>query len=326
MKKIFREIFIAAFAVIGFLIAWKMNYNYFWGAIAGLICGTVIVLIEKGLAKKTAREIVAIFLGLAVGLTIANLSAFVLTLIPFLKPHRPFIFAFANIMIGYLSVVVSLRRKEEFTFYNLFLTSEKERTIPKILDTSVIIDGRIADVCEIGFLEGTFLIPKFVLRELQYIADSADPLRRVRGRRGLDILKKMQNLRNIEIKMDDTPFDEMEVDAKLVKLAKLKDCKIITNDYNLNKVASLHGVAVLNVNELAGAVKPIFLPGEGLDIKLVKRGKEIGQAVGYLDDGTMVVVEDGSMKIGRVVSCVVTSMLQTPAGKMVFTKLKEESK
>ncbi|NIA19958.1 MAG: TRAM domain-containing protein [Xanthomonadaceae bacterium] len=191
----------------------------------------------------------------------------------------------------------------------------------KIVDTSVIIDGRIADLTETGFLEGILIIPQFVLQELQFIADSADPLRRTRGRRGLDILKRMQNQAFIEIKITDEDFSRIkEVDAKLVALAKKKSAKIITNDFNLNKVADLQGVEVLNINQLANALKPVVLPGETLQITIMKEGKEPLQGIGYLDDGTMVVVDHAKKLVGEKLDVVVTSVLQTTAGRMIFAK------
>ncbi len=193
----------------------------------------------------------------------------------------------------------------------------------KILDTSVIIDGRIADIARTGFIEGVLLIPGFVLQELQHIADSSDVLKRNRGRRGLDILNRMQKESKVAVHIVDEDFDDItEVDAKLVRLAQLKDAKVLTNDFNLNKVAELQGVDVLNINELANAVKPVVLPGEEMLVHVIKDGKEQGQGVGYLDDGTMIVVDGGRRFIGESVGVMVTSVLQTAAGRMIFAKPK----
>ncbi len=319
-----RFVFIVSMAIIGFIIAAKLDVRQpFLGAAAGAICAFIMALLERALARRSAREIVAVFVGLGIGLFIANVIAWVLVQIPFLQEFRYFIFPFLNIMTGYLGILTALRKKGEFAFLNIFLNSSSEKKIA-LLDTSVIIDGRIADIAELGFLEGTSIVPRFVLRELQYIADSPDPLKRARGRRGLDILKKLQSLSDIEVRIEDADLPEKEVDLKLVRLAELKGAKIITNDYNLNKIASIRGVRALNLNELAAVLKPVYLPGEEIKIKLVKRGKEIGQAVGYLDDGTMVVVDNGSTRIGREVTCIVTSLLQTAAGRMIFSKTKEE--
>lgn len=194
---------------------------------------------------------------------------------------------------------------------------------PNILDTSVIIDGRIADLCKTGFVSGTLVIPEFVLEELQHIADSSDLLKRNRGRRGLDILNKMQKELPINVVIHEERFDETpEVDSKLVKLAKLLPGKVVTNDFNLNKVCELQGVAVLNINDLANAIKPVVLPGEELSVQIVKDGKEFGQGVAYLDDGTMIVVEGGREFIGATVGVIVTSVLQTSAGRMIFARPK----
>ncbi|HTR45512.1 MAG TPA: PIN domain-containing protein, partial [Thermodesulfovibrionales bacterium] len=194
-----------------------------------------------------------------------------------------------------------------------------------ILDTSVIIDGRIADVCEAGFLEGVFLLPQFILQELQHIADSPDPLKRARGRRGLDILHRIQKMAHITVRITDEDFPKIrEVDAKLVALARAHEAKVVTNDFNLNKVAELQGVSVLNINELANALKPVVLPGETLKVFVMKEGKEYNQGVAYLDDGTMVVVENGRKLIGKNAEVSVTSVLQTTAGRMIFSKMKED--
>jgi uncharacterized protein YacL len=197
-------------------------------------------------------------------------------------------------------------------------------TAYKILDTSVIIDGRISDICDTGFIEGILVIPQFVLKELQTIADSTDPIKRTRGRRGLDILNKMQKDKNTMIKMTEVDFPEInEVDDKLVKLGSFMNAKLVTNDFNLNKVAEFHGVPVLNINQLSNALKPVVLPGEEMRIVLAKEGKDQSQAIGYLDDGTMVVVENGRRKLNHEVDVIVTSVLQTTAGRMIFAKLKD---
>lgn len=196
----------------------------------------------------------------------------------------------------------------------------------KILDTSVIIDGRVADLCETGFLEGTFVLPQFILNELQHIADSSDTLKRGRGRRGLDVLAKIQKMVDIEVSIIDEDFPHIkEVDSKIVMLAKKMNAKVITNDLNLSKVAELQGVRVLNINELCNALKPVVLPGEQLRVFVLKEGKEAGQGVAYLDDGTMIVVDNAKRFIGSTMTVVVTSVLQTQAGRMIFARLKEET-
>lgn len=200
-------------------------------------------------------------------------------------------------------------------------TRQDQRDDITILDTSVIIDGRIIDLCETKFIGGRFIVPRFILRELQQIADSSDSLKRNRGRRGLDILNKMQKNHNMDVKIHEEDFPEThEADAKLVKLAKLLNARVFTNDYNLNKVAELQNVHVLNINELSNALKPVMLPGEEVDVKVVKEGKEYNQGIGYLDDGTMIVVEGGRSLIGQRKKVAVTSVLQTSAGRMIFAK------
>ena len=201
----------------------------------------------------------------------------------------------------------------------LFKGSAQPQRSYRILDTSVIIDGRIADICETGFVDGTLVVPQFVLRELQQVADSADSLRRNRGRRGLDILQRIQKMAGVDVIVSDADFpDVKEVDLKLIELAKTLHGKIVTNDFNLNKVAQLRGVDVLNINELANSLKPVVLPGEAMKVFILKEGKEYNQGVAYLDDGTMVVVDNARPMIGKTIDVVVTSVLQTTAGKMIF--------
>ena len=218
---------------------------------------------------------------------------------------------------------------EEFKWpgWGFFAKGSHKKNGGKILDTSVIIDGRVADICETDFLEGPLIIPQFVLQELQHIADSADNLKRARGRRGLDILNRMQKGDTVEVKVVDEDYPDIkEVDAKLIALAREMNAKIVTNDFNLNKVAQLQGVPVLNINQLANALKPMVLPGEVLHLQIMREGKEQGQGVAYLDDGTMVVVENASRHLGQEVEASVTSILQTTAGRMIFTTLKEEQR
>lgn len=228
------------------------------------------------------------------------------------------------LVFGTAGILLGLTRASSF---QELVTAVKERKIhsgnPKIVDTSVIIDGRIVDILKTGFLEGTLIVPRFVLNELQHIADSADDLRRNKGRRGLDILKSMQdNSGNVHVEVvDDDPKEATEVDAKILVLAKLYGAKVITNDFNLNKVAQIEGIEVLNINDLSNALKPSMLPDERLEVKIVKEGKEQDQGVGYLDDGTMIVVDGGRSHVGKVVSVQVTSVLQTAAGRMIFTKM-----
>jgi uncharacterized protein YacL len=229
---------------------------------------------------------------------------------------------------GYIGLRMGLKKGDEINIagFNLFSKPPPHNENAKILDTSVIIDGRIADITETGFVEGPILIPQFVLSELQHIADSSDPVKRTRGKRGLEVLHHIQKQADVDVQIIDTDYPSVrEVDAKLVELAKEVHGKIVTNDSNLNKVAALQGISVLNINELANSLKPVVLPGEEMNVKILKEGKEMGQGVAYLDDGTMIVVDNGRRQIGRTVDVVVTSVLQTPAGRMIFSRLKEDS-
>lgn len=279
-----------------------------------------------GVQKTPIHDILAGALGLVAGLLIAILLTLRLPRdIPIIGEYLPVVVTMA---IGYIGLIVFVRKKDEL--FQLIGAGDKagptahsSGNAHKLLDTSVIIDGRIADIARTGFLEGSLLIPGFVLQELQHIADSSDVLKRNRGRRGLDILNRMQKDSKVTVQILDDDFDDLyEVDAKLVRLAQLKDAQVLTNDFNLNKVAELQGVGVLNINELANAVKPVVLPGEEMVVQVIKDGKEQGQGVGYLDDGTMIVIDGGRRFIGESIGVLVTSVLQTAAGRMIFAKPK----
>ncbi len=282
--------------------------------------------VRSKIHQLPTQQLVAAIIGLIVGLIVAALLAWPLSLLPgILGEVLPFIGA---IICGYLGIMVMTIRQQDIA--NLIsgrlplkgIALRRDNYV--LLDTSVIIDGRIADISRTGFISGTMLIPRFVLNELQHIADSSDMLRRNRGRRGLDMLNKLQKESVVPIRIHDIDVEEaQEVDDKLVMLAKKLRCPIVTNDYNLNRVAELQGVTVLNINELANAVKAILLPGESMKIRIIQPGKELGQGVGYLDDGTMVVVENGRRYINRTVEVVVTKVLQTTAGRMIFARLEE---
>jgi len=327
MANIVRIMFGLFCGMIGYFISHRLGHNPLLGALLGLVCAVVIIVIESILLRRSTRQVVSGLIGLAVGLIIASLLSYVVTIV--VKPAvggRILLFVFANVTLGYLGMVIAVRKGAELIFAGTGsqLPQAAISQTKKILDTSVIIDGRIADIAEARFLEGTTIVPRFVLEELQHIADSSDDLRRARGRRGLDILKRLQAQEQLAITIEDITIDENEkVDSKIVRLAQQRNASIMTTDYNLNKVADLHGVVVLNINDLAKALKPVFLPGEEIQVKLIRRGKEPGQGVGYLDDGTMVVVDEGSTKLGRNVVSVVTSVLQTTAGRMIFARLKK---
>lgn len=288
--------------------------------------------LESDLQKMSANDIVMGTVGLIAGLIIAFLISqiYVGIKVPYLDVILNVI---TYIILGYLGIVIATKKGKDIrgSLLNWRLSGSgtgkggktKSDATPKILDTSVIIDGRIADIMKTGFIEGQIVIPEFVLVELRHIADSSDALKRNRGRRGLDILNKIQNEYGVEIynSTREKSLDEIpEVDVKLLKLAQIMNGKVVTNDFNLNKVAGIKGVDVLNINELANTLKPVVLPGEEMILSLVKEGKENNQAVAYLDDGTMIVVEDGKRFIGQTIKVIVTSVLQTSAGRMIFAK------
>ncbi|WNF37045.1 PIN/TRAM domain-containing protein [Bacillaceae bacterium IKA-2] len=290
----------------------------------------LIRLVEEKLVKAPVTDVLFGTMGIIFGLIVAFLIVQTIssTNVPVLSSILPI---FLTLLLGYLGFQVGFKKRDELI--NLISRSKKKDNDEdikerhgvelKILDTSVIIDGRIADICQTGFLEGTLIIPQFVLEELQHIADSSDVLKRNRGRRGLDILNKIQKELSINVEIYEGDFEEIqEVDSKLVKLAKLLSGLVVTNDFNLNKVCDLQGVPVLNINDLANAVKPIVLPGEELHVQVIKDGKEHNQGIAYLDDGTMIVVEGGRDHIGKYLDVIVTSVLQTSAGRMIFAKPK----
>jgi len=281
---------------------------------------------EDALTKMPLMDIFFVVLGLIIGLLVALLLSTLVNQI-----RVPWLSAIISVVLyvlcGYLGVRTTIRRRSEITEPDWLHGNGKsvrgDIARPKILDTSVIIDGRIFDICQTGVMEGTLIIPGFVLQELRHIADSADALKRGRGRRGLDILYRMQKELNMPVQVEERDYDDLaEVDAKLLRLALEKKGVVITNDYNLNKVASVQNVPVFNINELANAIKPVVLPGEEMTVAVVKEGKEPNQGVGYLDDGTMIVVENGRRFVGEPVDCVVSTVLQTAAGRMIFAKLK----
>jgi uncharacterized protein YacL len=281
--------------------------------------------LQRRIKQTPTTDLLAAVTGLVLGLLIAVLLSFPLSLLPSpLREILPFIAAVAFALLG-MSTLISRRRDFAQLFTGrLPLRSTEAGVVDErsvLLDTSVIIDGRIADISRTGFLSGTLLVPRFVLNELQHIADSSDALRRNRGRRGLDILNRMQKDTARPLRISDMDVDEVrEVDDKLIALAKRLKCPVLTNDYNLNRVAEIQGVTVLNVNELANAVRLVFLPGESMRIEIIQEGKEVGQGVGYLDDGTMIVVEEGRRYIGATINVIVTKVLQTAAGRMIFAR------
>ena len=294
-------------------------------AFGGLLISGIIVLLESKVRSAHPKALIIGLIGLLCGLVTAWLIS---QAVPSQYDSSGIYIATRVILfvfLGYFGLVIALRYVDKINFASstIILNDENRLDGCKILDTSVIIDGRIADIIETSFVDGILIIPTFVLKELQSIADSADSMKRKRGRRGLDIVKRIQNNSNISIEILDRNFPHLhDVDSKLVELAKQINGKILTNDFNLNKVAEIHDVIVLNINDLANALKPIILPGEEFNLHIIKQGKEDRQGVGYLDDGTMVVVEDGDKVVNRKTDVVVTSILQTAAGRMIFAKLK----
>jgi uncharacterized protein YacL len=290
---------------------------------------------EDSIVKAPITEILSGSLGLIFGLIVAYLAgiSFNTTKIPIVNTVIPILL---TLLLGYLGFQIGFKKRDELiSLFSISSRNQKKRgsldgeeekdrsKVLKLLDTSVIIDGRIADICQTGFLDGIIVIPQFVLEELQHIADSSDVLKRNRGRRGLDILNRIQKELPVEVQIYEGDFEEIqEVDSKLVKLAKITNGIVVTNDFNLNKVCELQSVQVLNINDLANAVKPVVLPGEELNVQLIKDGKEHHQGIAYLDDGTMIVVEEGRNYIGKRIDVLVTSVLQTSAGRMIFAKPK----
>lgn len=285
-----------------------------------------MIILELGLRKVSVSGLSSAVFGLILGLIMAKLVGDAFSLAAMDADTLSRIRVGLTLVFCYLGMVMALRGKDEFNIIIPYVRLRRQDQGSDIilLDTSAIIDGRIVDICKTRFLGGRLVIPKFVLRELQQIADSTDPIKRQRGRRGLEILNNIQKEAGLDISINEEDFADMtEVDAKLVRLAKLMDAKILTVDFNLNRVASIQGIKVLNINELSNALKPVVFPGEEMHLKLIKEGKEHNQAIGYLDDGTMVVVEDARRLLGQDVRVSVTSVLQTQAGRMIFTKLEK---
>lgn len=313
-----RVLFLIGSMIIGYQI------GEMFGAIIGAISAFVIIIIETGLRKVSVSGLSSASFGLILGLVISKLVGDVFSSIVINPGTLSFVRVILTFTFCYLGMAIALRGKDDFSVIIPYVRLRRQDQSGDIvlLDTSAIIDGRIVDIFKTKFLGGKIIIPKFVLRELQQIADSTDSIKRQRGRRGLEILNTIQKESGLDITINDEDFAETtEVDAKLVKLAKLLEAKILTVDFNLNRVATIQGIKVLNINELANALKSVVFPGEEMQVRLIKEGKEHNQAIGYLEDGTMIVVEDGRKLIGQEVKVLVTSVLQTQAGRMIFTKL-----
>ncbi len=298
-------------------------------AVVGFLFALAVFLFEVRLQRASLRRLIGAAVGSILGILGAYLMGLVLQRTSIPEGSRSFLDVGLLLVMTYIGLVVGANKGDMLNLQalgGLFGTEQGSRRQPKIFDTSVIIDGRIADVCEVHFLEGALLLPQFVLHELQLVADSADSLKRQRGRRGLEVLQRIQKMPHLEVEIVQDDFAQVaDVDMKLIELAKRYDAKIITNDYNLNKVATLQGIDVLNVNQLANALKPIVLPGETMRVFILREGKEYNQGVAYLDDGTMVVVDGGRRAINKTVDISVTSVHQTTAGKMIFGRYEDRS-
>ncbi|MCC6738595.1 MAG: TRAM domain-containing protein [Planctomycetia bacterium] len=335
-----RGTFAVLLAFLGARLAtawWHQSYpndtpQWWWGSLAGLLFASIFIVIEVHFTRRFVALISTVLFGVIFGFIASYLFTTTLFLLPAVNEAEPWFrewvqYACMAVFI-YLAVVGILQSKDDFKFVIPFVELKKEETGPKplILDTSVIIDGRIADVMDMKLIATRVILPRFVLTELQQVADSQDKLKRNRGRRGLDVLNRIQNAKGTAIEIyEGTPPAAEGVDGKLVALAKFLDARVVTNDFNLNKIAQLQGVDVVNLNDLALAMRPVILPGEMLEVRIQKPGEGHGQGVGYLDDGTMVVVEGGYNRLGETVPISVTSVIQTSAGRMIFGQLKGQS-
>ncbi len=326
---IIRGLLLIAFVLVGAVIGLETGKGMaavIAGSAGGIFISFIIIILESQIGELPAKVIMGGAAGLVSGLIIANLFSFSISS-SFMTPESSLLInILLDVVFGYMGLVIGAKKAWilDLSYYIARFRGNKsaEKNF-KILDTSVIIDGRIADICETGFLEGQIIIPQFVLKELQQVADSTDGLKRNRGRRGLDILQKIQKNADLKITIVDDDFPKIrEVDGKLIALCQKLGGKIITNDFNLNKVAELQGAHVLNINQLSNAVKPVVLPGETMNVYIIKEGKEYNQGIGYLDDGTMVVVDNARREIGKSVEVIVSSVLQTAAGRMIFTRVK----
>ena len=313
------------------------------GFASGLLIFLLAVIFEERVKKTPLRIITGGAVGLITGLIVANLLTYPLVLNFLNNKYLEFLaYLFTNSVLGYVGLSIGMKKGDEFAGTGAFSILRENNDLLKgrrdekkeafkardlIVDTSVIIDGRISEVCETGFIEGKLIVPQFVLQELQYVADSSDAVKRARGKRGLDTLRHMHENKKVEVAISDRDFPDIkEVDSKLVAFAKELGGRIVTNDSNLDKVAELHGVNVLNINKLATALKPVVLPGEVMSILVLKEGKEHGQGIGYLDDGTMVVIDNARDYVGKTVDVSITSVLQTSGGRMIFSRVREDLK
>ena len=325
-----RILFLICSTIVGYQVGDVNNFNIFWSSTGGFIFGFLIIILEAGMRGISVRGLSSAVFGLILGLFVSRLmSTALFALFPLDKSMRDITTYLLTLSFSYLGMAIALRGRDQFNLIIPYVRFRRqdEKTDTVVLDTSAIIDGRVVDIIKTSFIEARLVVPRFVLKELQTIADSADAIKRQRGRRGLEILHMIQNDARFNLVVHEEDFpDTRDVDAKLVRLAKLLEAKIFTVDFNLNRISELQGVKVLNINELANALKSVVLPGEAIEIKPIKEGKEHNQAIAYLEDGTMVVVEEARRLIGQNVRVTITSVLQTQAGRMVFAKLESPNK
>ncbi len=321
-------VFVIAFMAIGYHFH-PFNLTPLVAAGTGLVFALIVFAVEIRLKNTSLRRLIGASVGLILGILGAYLMNLVLAYTSMPEGSRSFLGMAVLLIMTYIGMVVGASKGEMLNlqaFGGVFGNERSPQRMMKVFDTSVIIDGRVADICETHFVDGTLLIPNFVLRELQMVADSADPLKRQRGRRGLEVLQRIQKMSHLDVEVVDDDYPQIaEVDLKLIELAKRYDCKIVTNDFNLNKVAAVQGIDVLNVNQLANALKPVVLPGEAMRVFILREGKEYNQGVAYLDDGTMVVVDGARRMINKTIDIIVTSVHQTTAGKMIFGKFDDRN-
>lgn len=318
-----RGLFLIMSGVVGYYVG-SLVYEPIMGIEIGCITGLLFILIETRLRRVSVRGLSSMVFGLLLGVFMAKLIADIIALLPLGDFFLPVARVILTLIFSYLGAVMALRGKDEFNVIIPYVKFKRQDVKENVVlvDTSAIIDGRVMDVYKTGFLSGRLVVPRFVLQELQKLADSADDIKRERGRRGVELLRMMQKDPKVDVHIhEDELTGEQGVDQKLIVLAKMMDARICSTDFNLSRIAGLQGVEVLNVQELSNAVKVVIFPGDILEVKLTKEGKEPTQAVAYLDDGTMVVVSDGRKHIGDKVSAMVTSVLQTQAGKMIFAKM-----
>ncbi len=321
-----RTVFMAVCVAAGFHFR-PFSVSPVLGAATGFLFGLAVILFELRLRHASLRRLIGAAIGSILGLLGAYLTSLILTHTIMPESTRSFFSLAAFLVMAYIGLILGANKGDMLNLQALGGLFGSERSLKhsfKVLDTSVIIDGRVADIADAQFLDGTVIIPQFVLHELQLVADSADPLKRQRGRRGLEVLQRIQKMPHLEVQIADDDFLQIpEVDLKLIELAKRYDAKIVTNDFNLNKVAALQGIEILNVNQLANALKPVVLPGETMRVFILREGKEYNQGVAYLDDGTMVVVDGARKMINKTIDITVTSVHQTTAGKMIFGRYDE---